>query len=246
MRDDFYEAYARYEKTHWWFEGRRRIVRSVLERHLTPRRDRRILDVGSGTGGMVPLLRSFGTVDCVESSAEGRAFISTRYPDQRVLPGELPHDLPDGQWHAVTAFDVIEHVDDAVGSLQAMAQRLTPGGQVIVTVPALQFLWSHHDDVNQHKRRYTQSLLVEQLEAAKLRVTSVSYYNSLLFPAVAAARLVQKLRPRPAEADGDLDPTPVLVNAVLTRLFAAERHLLSRVRLPVGISLVAVAQRADE
>lgn len=246
MTPEMYDAHDRLEDRHWWFEGRRRVIRSVLHRHLLPRANRRILDVGCGSGGMFPLLSEFGEVSGCEYSPEMRARAQAKFPGKRVEPCELPHDVPQGTFDVVTAFDVIEHVDDAIGSLRSMKERLPFDGQIVVTVPAFQFLWSHHDDVNFHKRRYGRMQLVSHLSSAGLKVTFASYYNTLLFPAVAAARVLEKLMPSrfTPKREADLEETKQPVNAVLTQLFGSESLAVGRTSLPFGVSLIAVAQRA--
>ncbi len=243
MTPELYEAHERLEDTHWWFEGRRRVLRQVLHRHLLPRASRRLLDVGCGTGGMFPLLQEFGEVTGAEASPDALARARRRFPALRVEPCALPDELPAGTWDVVTAFDVLEHLDEPIASLRSLRARLPFDGQVVVTVPAFQFLWSHHDDANHHRRRYSRLELVSHLSSAGLRVTWVSYFNTLLFPAVAAARLLERLRPKPEAVGADLEATPEPANALLTRLFGSERLALGHGRLPFGVSLVAVAQR---
>ena len=140
---------------------------------------------------------------------------------------------------------VIEHLDGPIESLRAMRSRLPFDGQLVVTVPAFQFLWSHHDDVNQHRRRYSRLELVSQLSSAGLRVSFVSYYNTLLFPAVAGARLLERLMPSRfvKSQESDLEETPAPLNRLLTTLFGGERLAVGRASLPFGVSLIAVAQR---
>lgn len=245
MNPELYDAHDRLEDQHWWFEGRRRVIREVLRRHLLPRAHRRLLDVGCGTGGMFPLLMEFGEVDGAEASPDALERARRKFPQRRIEPCALPHTLPQGSWDVLTAFDVIEHLDDPIESLRLMRSRLPFDGQVVVTVPAFQFLWSHHDEVNQHRRRYSRLDLVSQLSSAGLRVTFVSYYNTLLFPAVAGARLLERLLPSrftPASADSDLEETPAPLNRVLTTLFGSERLAVGRAQLPFGVSLIAVAQ----
>jgi 2-polyprenyl-3-methyl-5-hydroxy-6-metoxy-1,4-benzoquinol methylase len=242
-----YEAHDRLEASHWWFEGRRRVIDAVLRRWLEPREGRTLLDVGCGTGGMFPLLQRFGRVEGAEYAAEARERARAKFPGVPVSPCALPAQLPAGAWDVVTAFDVVEHVAEAVESLAAMRARLAAGGQLVLTVPAFQFLWSQHDQANHHLRRYTRGLLARQLEAAGLRLTYASYFNTLLFPVVAAVRAVHRLLPAlegPARAD--LAPSPPAVNWVLTGLFGAEAGVVSRVPLPYGVSLIAVASAASE
>lgn len=244
MTPGLYEAHDRLEDRHWWFEGRRRVIRSVLKRHLLPRAGRRLLDVGCGTGGMFPLLSEFGEVSGAEYSDDARARAIARFPGRRIERCALPDVLPDGAWDVVTAFDVIEHVDEPIAALRAMKERLPFDGQIVVTVPAFQFLWSRHDDANAHKRRYGRMQLVSHLSSAGLKVTFASYFNTLLFPAVAGARALEKLFPgRFARGDSDLEETREPVNTLLTQVFGSEALAVGRSSLPFGVSLIAVAQR---
>lgn len=245
MNPELYDAHDRLEDRHWWFEGRRRVIRSVLEKHLLPRANRRILDVGCGTGGMFPLLGDFGEVSGAEYSPDARARAQAKFPQRRIEACALPDVLPDGAFDLVTAFDVIEHLDDPIASLRTMRARLPFDGQVVVTVPAFQFLWSKHDEANHHKRRYGRHQLVSHLSSAGLKVTFASYFNTLLFPAVAGARVLARLLPSRFEKEGaDLAETKEPVNGLLTQLFGSEALAVGRAQLPFGVSLIAVAQRA--
>lgn len=230
----------RLERDHWWHEGRRRVLREVLRRHLLPRSGRRILDVECGAGGLFPLLTEFGTVEGCEASEAARDRASQRFPSVKVWPCRLPDELPQGRWDVVTAFDVLAHVDDPIDALRAMRSRLVFDGQVVVTVPAFPLLWGRADERHRHRRRYRRLELVSHLATAGLRVTWVSYYNALLLPAVAGARLAERLSP---EQDTPPSTPPELLNRVLTEVFGSERFALGVTRLPVGASLVAVAQR---
>ncbi len=243
MKAELFERFERLEDTHWWFEGRRRVLERVLARTLLPRTARRLLDVGSGTGGMFPMLSKFGDVTLVEASADARARAARRFPGARLLAGALPDQLPDGAWDVVTAFDVLEHLEAPIEALRAMRSRLVYDGQLVVTVPAYQFLWSRHDDANQHFRRYSKTQLVSHLSSAGFRVAWVSYYNTLLFPAVASARFAERLLPSKFQGESDLSETKEPFNRALQELFALERWAVGRVSLPFGVSLVAVAQR---
>lgn len=243
MTPELYEAHDRLEESHWWFEGRRQVIREVLKRHLLPRATRRILDVGCGTGGMFPLLSEFGDVAGAEASPDALERAQRKYPHKRLEACSLPDVLPGGTWDLLTAFDVIEHVDEPIASLRAMRERLTWDGQMVITVPAFQFLWSRHDEANQHRRRYSRLQLVSELSSAGMRVSYVSYFNSVLFPAVAAARLVERFFPPAEAAASDLEETREPFNTVLKAVFSGEKHVVKRLPLPFGVSLIAVAQR---
>jgi SAM-dependent methyltransferase len=133
---------------------------------------------------------------------------------------------------------VIEHIDDDQAAIASIAKLLKPGGRFIMTVPAHQWMWSAHDVVNHHKRRYSKRRLKKLIEASPLKLERVGYFNSLLFPVAVAERLSSKLR---GKEDVDLKLPPAALNAALEESFAAERHLIARLPLPPGLSLFAVA-----
>jgi SAM-dependent methyltransferase len=146
--------------------------------------------------------------------------------------------VPDRHYDLIAALDVIEHIDDDHAAVAAIAAKLKPGGKLVMTVPAHQWMWSAHDVVNHHKRRYSKRALRRLIESSPLRLETIGYFNSLLFPLAVADRLASKLR---GKDDADLKlPSPPL-NAALEAVFAAERHLVGRLPLPPGLSLFAVA-----
>jgi len=239
-----YHQFAHIEDTHWWFKGRRAIVREILHRWFPPGRPRRILDVGCGTGAMLELLREFGSVEGVDCSGEALTYCRRRFGATVSLhQGRLPDGLPpNARYEAITAFDIIEHVPDPVPTLQAMRLSLVAGGLLICTVPAFPSLWGPHDNMSHHCRRYTRALLTEHLQRAGLHVRWMSYFNTLLFPPVAAVRFAQKFIYEDGYKRSDFTEVQPVLNAVFSMIFASERFLLSNVRLPFGVSLIAIAE----
>lgn len=245
MDDVLYRDHAAMEAEHWWFQGRREVVRSVLLEHFgAGRQERSVLDVGCGTGGMLPVLAELAThVVGLDMSAEAAAHADATSPaGVTARVGRIPDDIPsDGSLDLVTAFDVVEHIHDDVAAMRSMRDALRPdSGTLLVTVPAYQWLWSPHDDLNQHKRRYTRVLLKARLEAAGFTVVHLSYFNTWLFPVVAVVRLARKALPTSGDGSSDFVMPPARTNRTLTRLFASERHLVRRRSLPVGVSLIAL------
>ena len=242
MNAAFYEQYAAVEDRHWWFAARRRIVARVLGGLGLPA-GARILEVGCGTGGNLAMLARFGRVEAAEM--DGRACeLANARGVAPVTRGWLPDGLPfeDGAYDLVALLDVLEHVEDDRAALERLARLLAPGGALVVTVPAYAFLWSRHDVVNHHFRRYRRGALVRKLREAGLAVAHATYFNTLLFPAIAAARGAGRVLGREGGSDVDAIP-PAPVNRVLEAVFAAERFAAPRVRLPFGVSILAVARR---
>jgi len=233
-----YEQMAELDQRHWWYRARREVIAALIRRRAMPPASARILEVGCGTGHNLAMLGQFGRVDAVELDEEARSIAADRL-GRDVMGSPLPElaGVPD-DYDLIGAFDVIEHIDDDRAALATIASRLTPGGKLVLTVPAHGWMWSAHDVVNHHKRRYSKAALRRLIEGSPLRLDAIGYFNSLLFPLAVAQRTASKIAGRD-DADVKLPAAPL--NRALEKAFAAERHLIGRVPMPPGLSLFAVA-----
>jgi len=236
-----YRTMASVEDKHWWFRARRAIVADAISQLNLPK-DALIAEIGCGTGGNLSMLAKFGTVTGVEPDDFARAHASEK-SGIAVVHGLLPDGLPlePHSFDLVVACDVVEHVDDDHGALQALARLTKPGGRVLITVPANSWLWSPHDERHHHKRRYAGGQLRACLEGAGLEVSRLSHFNTLLMPVVIARRVLAKLVGL-ASHDDALPSQPV--NAALEAVMTSEKNLMRLFPLPVGVSLLAVSQPA--
>lgn len=234
-----YDQMAALDQRHWWYRARREVVAALIRRVAAPPADARILEIGCGTGHNLPMLSAFGRVDALEVDAAARALAEQRL-GRAVLSAPLPElkGIATGQYDLVGAFDVIEHIPDDAASVASIARLLKPGGKLVVTVPAHQWMWSAHDVVNHHQRRYSKSGLRRLIEGSPLRLERIGYLNSLLFPLAVAERLASRAL---GKDDSNLTLPARPINHALERVFAAERALVGRVPLPPGLSLFAVA-----
>jgi len=237
-----YDRMAAHDSTHWWYRARRDILADFLTREGHLPKDARILEIGCGTGHNLPMLAQFGTVEAIEIDPAAREIASQRL-GQPVGSAPLPAltGVERGAYDLVAVLDVVEHIEDDVAALKAMAQCLKPGGKILITVPAHQWLWSAHDTVNHHHRRYSKASLAKAIGAAGLRPRKLGYFNSLLFPLAAASRIAGRLT---GKDDSDDSPPPKLVNSVFETVFRFERHLVGRVPLTPGVSIVTLASPA--
>src|SRR4051812_12566 len=230
---------------HWWHRGRRRILQAELDGLAIPP-ESTLLDAGCGSGHVLDLLSSYGAATGVDPDIQSVAL--TRARGHEAVVGALP-ELPfgDASFTVTTCLDVLEHLGEDAAALAELQRVTIPGGTLIVTVPAYQALWSSHDVANEHFRCYRAGRLRRVAEAVGWRVARVTYFNSLLLPPAAAVRLAERVRGRPRRSGvSDLDVTPRAVNGLLEmplRLEAA--WLRSGMRLPAGLSLLAVLRRAD-
>lgn len=227
------------DQRHWWFRGRLAVLEAVLRRHL-PARPVRLLEFGCGSGNVLGRLQEFGEAVGMEPDPRLRA--AARAAGLDVRAGALPGDLavPDGWADVVLLLDVLEHLTDDAAALGTARRAVRNGGLLVLTVPAYRWLWSGHDVTLGHLRRYTARELRRLLVATGFGVERVSCFNTLLFPPLLAVRAWKRFR---RDWRHDLRRPPAPLNAALARVFALERHLVPRLALPFGSSLLAVARR---
>jgi SAM-dependent methyltransferase len=244
MEDFELHSMVALDDRHWWYAGRRQIVRSEIERLALPPRPV-LLDAGCGSGRMLDELSRYGEAFGIDSSAWAVAAGRGRgHPD--VTLGTVEHmPYPDGIFDLVTCLDVLEHTPDHELTLAELLRVTAPGGHLIVTVPAYQSLWSAHDEVNRHYRRYRRRTLRSAALGAGWKVTRDTHFNSILLPAAALVRLARKFH-RGERARSELSFTPPWLDRLLVAPFRLEAFFLRHsLRLPAGLSLLAVLRRPE-
>lgn len=242
------------EDHHWWYRGRRRIIRAELDRLPLPR-PADVLDAGCGSGRTLLELVDYGKVSGIELDPDVAAVARDRGLGD-VVQGRL-EELPwaENSFDLITCLDVIEHTPDDRRTLRELRRVCRPGGFLLVTVPAHQVLWSAHDEYNHHYRRYSRRSLRQAAGAAGWREGRMSAFNSLLLPPAAVVRL---LRRGAAAAGGDTDGNgrsshaagddlftgPGWLNDTLEGPLRLEAGWLRRgFTLPLGLSLLIVLRK---
>lgn len=249
MHQQIYEDIYNAELTHWWFCGRRNIVATLVRRFATKSRPLRIADVGCGMGASFEMLGEFGWVVGLDFSPTALGFSQQRgFP--RLLAAALPNlPFPDAEFDVVCALDVIEHIDDDAAAVRELWRVCKPGGLLVVTVPAYEWLWSEHDDINEHKRRYTRYQLRDRLALPAGELMRLSYMNTIFAPPVMLFRLLKrfggKKKTAPADMKSDVFPVPRLLNAVQSFLFSSEGAWLRLASLPFGTSLICILRKHE-
>jgi SAM-dependent methyltransferase len=243
MEADLYDQLWEIEQQHWWFQARRHIVRSLIDRYSNSLAQGRlrVCDLGCGTGGNLAAFADEHDVVGVEYSPQALEYARRRLGD-RVRLGSLPDgvDLPAESFDVVLLTDVLEHIQDDAGGAQTALGLLRPGGIVVATVPANQWLYSEHDARHHHFRRYGKRQFRQLWSGTD--VLLLSHYNALLFPPAAAVRLANRLLPQRVASHGLKIPAGP-INRFLNGVLSSESMLLGRVPLPFGLSLVAVVRK---
>jgi SAM-dependent methyltransferase len=244
MKEHTYPIMFRIEQSHWWYTGRRKILANFVAdicRRVTDRRPR-ILDVGCGTGANLLMLSEYGDAEGVDISKDALAFCRERGLDKVKLgAGEkLPYE--DGTFDLVTAFDVVEHMDDDLAGLREMRRVLRPGGRVLLFVPAFMFLWGLQDDVSNHRRRYRLPELQRVLEQAGFEIERSTYANITFFLPILLVRQLMRVTGIKAESENNINVSAF--NGLLGRLLGAESWILKRMNIPFGVSGLCVARKS--
>jgi SAM-dependent methyltransferase len=246
MEKDEYKIMYEIEHSYWWFVGKQFLVRSILERTSLndPHKDM-ILDIGCGTGTVLKLLEEFGIACGVELSAHAIQFLKKRGLNLLVR-SDVSRSLPfkDNVFSVITCLDVLEHLDDDFMLLKEMVRVCRPGGHVILTVPALDVLWSPHDAALHHKRRYTKSQLLGKILSLHATVTKKTYYNTVLLLPILAVRKLKPFLSGKQKVQSDFFMSlPRWMNTFLTFVFVTEIRLLKRLNFPLGVSLLLVLEK---
>lgn len=236
-----YAVEAGIEATHWWFVGRRELCARLLAE--PGGRRGRVLDIGTGTGTNLRLLRDlgYGEVAGLDSSPEAARFCREKGLGPVLLGDVTALPFPDGAFALVLATDVIEHVADDRRALAEIRRVLAPGGRLVLTVPAFQALWGPQDLLAHHQRRYRRGPLLRLAAEAGLRVRRSFYFNYLLFlPIWLARRLLAVLRPS-LRSENEINGR--MLNWLLLQIFRLDLRTAPLLRPPFGVSILLLAER---
>ncbi|QNL20567.1 class I SAM-dependent methyltransferase [Hyphobacterium sp. CCMP332] len=246
MEKAYYKQYYDFERNHWWFLARAKILEAYVSNFSKSKL--KILDAGTGTGANSIWLSNYGEVvsmefdkDCIDYSSQKNGL---DYINGSLL--ELP--FTNDSFDLICAFDVIEHIEDHHLAVSEMIRVCKPGGKILITVPAFMHLWSEHDEINHHFRRYTRNELSILFDREEGELQNCSYFNFYLYPLVLMARFANKLLSPFQKSDGhksDFEKfKPGLLNDTLKQIFLLERNrIASKKKYPFGVSLILEWQK---
>jgi len=247
MDKNYYLEYFYLERSNWWFRARLNILASQIKKVFKGRTNLNILNIGVATGATSQMLAQFGNVKSVEYDADCYAFVKQQLAIDIEQGSILNLRFKNETFDLVCAFDVIEHVEDDKKAVEEMHRVCKTNGIVMVTVPAFMSLWSQHDVVNHHYRRYKLNEL-NLLFGQNMQLMCKSYFNSILFLPIYAVRKAGKLFPALFKRDGSGSDFGMfklkLLDTVFYYVFMIEKPLLLMgLKLPFGVSAIIIAKK---
>ncbi len=242
MEDIVYKDMISQEKDHWWFKARREILDDYLHKLQLPQ-NANILEIGCGTGGNIPILKKYGNVKAIEMDEFAIGY--AKHTGAEIRQGYLPENFPyDEKFDLICMFDVLEHIEKDEETLKVINNFLKPSGILFITVPAYQWLYGSHDKLLQHKRRYSKSDLVQKLNSHKFKITKISFFNTLLFPLVLVARVLDIIGN--SDTSTGYGTPNKLLNSLFYNIFKSEKKPLQYINFPFGTSLIVISRRINK
>ena len=249
---DQFQLVFQAQDRHFWFKCRNRCIGAVIRSLPEVQPIRRVLEVGCGTGVVLSELERLfpsSLIIGMDLFGEGLQLARRRFRGPLVR-ATVDRPVFSRAFDLVGAFDVIEHVYDDRDILKRLRDQITPGGYLIVTVPAHQWLWSYFDEVAHHRRRYSRAELISKVSSAGFEVFYCSHFMAALLPLMWIKRMIMAERMvatagHQAAVQSDVEISDV-ANSVLRVLSWPDAVLMrKRISIPVGTSLLIVARKPD-
>ncbi len=253
MKKEDYVFLYELEEDLWWFAGMREITAALLDQVCKPMPDRKILDAGCGTGGMISWLERYagkGKIFGIDTVKDALVFCRERQHEFLAQASATHLPFPTSAFDLVTSFDVLVQIPGEQSDIDAMREMYRvarPGGIVFVRVAAYKWMRSGHDEALGTQRRYALSELSGKMEAVGFEILRATYANSFLLPVAAVRRLLLK-RIGLSDRGSDVKPLPenlAWLNRALKSFLSKEAKILndSKAKLPVGLSAICVARK---
>lgn len=247
MEIEKYHEMEELEKFHWWFAYRQNILKLMLKKYLfNLKKDAKIVDIGCGTGGNIQLLSEhFENITGIDNNDIAIEYCKNKNL-KNILKAQLPdlNIIEDNSVDLILLFDVLEHLEDDKFALSVLKNKLKDGGCVLLTVPAFSFLWSKHDEIFHHKRRYNLKQIKKIFKELDLKIVKASYLYFLLFPVVLIMRLLKQLFKSLATKD-DFKINNKLLNSFIINFLSIEEFLLNYFNYPFGSSILILAEKNE-
>lgn len=245
----YYKEYYKLEREHWWFKARLSIIDFFIQEYITKAESIKILNVGAATGATTKMLDNYGDVISIEYDKDCAEFLSTLLNKEVINCSMTNIPLPDASNDLVCAFDVIEHIEYDNEAIKEANRVLKKNGYLCLTVPAFNSLWSRHDEINHHYRRYNINVLKRLLDKNGFKIEFSTYFNFWLFFPILLIRLVGKLllpttNKQSSGSDFEKFNTNQSLNKIFYHIFISEIGFFKQgIKLPFGVSAFIIGRK---
>lgn len=244
MQADVFEKNYELENRYWWYLSRSFVFDKILKKFFPGSPERKILDIGCGSGGVMAMLSKHGQVLGLDIEPQALEFCRSKgFHNLALMKGYYDTGQPDQSTDLVSLFDVLEHFEDDERAIREANRVLKVGGYTLISVPAFQFLWSELDDAAHHFRRYTRKVLMEKLKRSGFEIVKSSYLFFFVFPLVFAYKLFGMGKRQRSDPKFRYQEFPPLINRALTWPSKLEAWLLNYLSFPLGSTLVVLARK---
>lgn len=242
MQEIVYHTNYQLEDTYWWFIARNKIIEKIILKKCKFNQKDTLLDVGCGTGGFAAYISKHFNVVGLDTSD-----IALDYCRKRGLSNLhncLLKDFPKDNYNTkiVAMLDVVEHIEDDADVVKQVYDLLPENGYFVAAVPAYQWMWSRHDEIHMHYRRYNKKRFLKLFKDAGFKIEYHSYFNTFLFLPAFLKRMLNKLK-KEAENPSPVEEVSPFLNRVFKGIFKSESAFLPPFRFPFGVSFVAVGKK---
>ena len=244
MESEVYLRHIENEGHHWWFKATNEIIHSIIKKNINFKSQKiNILDFGAGSGRNIRMLSKYGNVYVYEKDEKTSSFLKEKFKEfENIEIIQKPNNNNNKEFFdLILAADVIEHIEDDGAILHYLSELLNKNGQILITVPAFNFLFSSKDKVLRHYRRYTKKNL-QKIISKYFNITKLSYYNFFLFIPIAILIVFLKIF-RASFIDSVEKKPNTILNSILFKIFHSEKFFLNFLNFPFGISLIALAKK---
>ncbi|MHA1343261.1 MAG: class I SAM-dependent methyltransferase [Promethearchaeota archaeon] len=242
MEPEFEKKYHSLEKELWWFVSRRNIIVRIVKKY---KRNIKILEIGCASGQLISKLKRYNykSVIGIDISKEAIKQCKNRNIENIICMDGSKLGFKNNEFDLIIASDILEHIYDDLHALNEWKRVLNKGGELILFVPAFNFLWSDHDILNKHFRRYNRRRLQILVEKCELKMIRISFWNFFLFFPIAIARWLKRIIK--IKSDGDLFKINKFANIFFVIILMVENTYCKFFNLPLGLSLFIIARKQN-
>ena len=240
MEEEYTEKYLNYENNHWWFQGRRDMITKILQGYS---RKSAILEIGCSGGPLLEKLKKMGFNNIVGIDINEESIKQCKkkgLKNVHIMNG-IKTSFENEQFDIIIASDVLEHIKQEEKALKEWKRILMKNGKLLVFVPAFNSLWSDHDNVSRHYRRYTKKSLKNCLIKASFKLEKISYWNFISFFPASLVRFLQRYSTK-KNKDQLYNINPFFNDTIIT-ILRLENYLLTKGNFPIGLSVFAIVNK---